>query len=86
MTIHSPHNEPDGPPTSLGATETEGHKQQPDDTAVSGPRRLAHARTSTWNAIYRDFLLEAAHLHVNLHQKKICTDLSERLSIAHIQC
>ena len=36
MTIGGPRNEPDGPPTSLGATETEGHQQQPDDTAVSG--------------------------------------------------
>ena len=25
MTIGGPRNEPDGPPTSLGATETEGH-------------------------------------------------------------
>ena len=49
MTIGGPRNEPDGPPTSLGATETEGHQQQPDDTAVSGPRRSARARTSTWN-------------------------------------
>ena len=55
MTIGGPRNEPDGPPTSLGATETEGHQQQPDDTAVSGPRRSARARTSTWNTIYRDF-------------------------------
>ena len=70
MTIQSPRNEPDGPPTSLGVTETKGHKQQPDDTAVSAPRRLAHARTSTWNTTYRDFLLEAARLHVNLHQKE----------------
>ena len=70
VTIQSPRNKPDDPPTSLGETETEGHKQQPDDTAVSGPRRLAHARTSTWNTTYRDFLLEAARLHVNLHQKE----------------
>ena len=55
MTIAGPRNEPDGPPTSLGATETEGHQQQPDDIAVSGPRRSARARTSTWNTIYRDF-------------------------------
>ena len=55
MTIGAPRNEQDGPPTSLGATETEGHQQQPDDTAVSGPRRPARARTSTWNTIYRDF-------------------------------
>ena len=55
MTIGGPRNEPDCPPTSLGATETEGHQQQPDDTAVSGPRRSARARTSTWNTIYRDF-------------------------------
>ena len=48
MTIGGSHNEPDGPPASLGATETEGHKQQPDDTSVSGPRRSACARTSTW--------------------------------------
>ena len=34
MTISGPRNEPDGPPTSLGATETEGYQQQPDDTAV----------------------------------------------------
>ena len=41
MTIGGPRNEPDGPPTSISlrATETEGHQQQPDDTAVSGPRR-----------------------------------------------
>ena len=55
LTIGGPRNEPDGPPTSLAATETEGHQQQPDDTAVSGPRRSARARTSTWNTIYRDF-------------------------------
>ena len=55
MTIGGPGNEPDDPPTSLGATETEGHQQQPDDIAVSGPRRSARARTSTWNTIYRDF-------------------------------
>ena len=55
MTIGGPRNEQDGPPTSLGVTETEGHQQQPDDTAVSGPRRPARARTSTWNTIYRDF-------------------------------
>ena len=48
MTIGGSHNEPDGPPASLGATETEGHQQQPDDTSVSGPRRSACARTSTW--------------------------------------
>ena len=54
MTIDGPRNEPDGPPTSLGATET-GHQQQPDDTAVSGARRSARARTSTWNTIYGDF-------------------------------
>ncbi|CAH3174254.1 unnamed protein product, partial [Porites evermanni] len=35
MTIGGPRNEPDGPPTSLGAKETEGHQQQPYDTAVS---------------------------------------------------
>ena len=55
MTIGRPRNEPNGPPTSLGATETEGHQQQPDDTALSGPRRTARARTSTWNTIHRDF-------------------------------
>ena len=55
MTIGGPRNEPDGPPTSLGATETEGHQQQPDDTAVSGSIRSARARTSTWNTFYRDF-------------------------------
>ena len=48
MTIGGPRNEP-------GATETEGHQQQPDDTAVGGPRRSACARTSTWNTIYRGF-------------------------------
>ena len=26
MTIHSPRNEPDGPPTSLGVMEREGHQ------------------------------------------------------------
>ena len=55
MTIGGPSNESDGPPTSLGATKTEGHQQQPDDTAVSGTRRSARARTSTWITIYRDF-------------------------------
>ncbi|CAH3156096.1 unnamed protein product, partial [Porites lobata] len=35
MTIGGLLNKPDGPPTSLGATETGGHQQQPDDTAVS---------------------------------------------------
>ena len=55
MTIGGPRNEPDGPPTSLGATETEGHQPQPDDTAVSGPIRSARARTSTWNTFYRGF-------------------------------
>ena len=55
MTIGSLLNKPDGPPTSLRATETGGHQQQPDDTAVSEPRRSARARTSTWNTIYRDF-------------------------------
>ena len=55
MTICGPRNEPDGPPTSLGATESEAHLQQQDNTAVSGPRRSARTRTSTWNAIYRDF-------------------------------
>ena len=55
MTIGGPRNEPDGPPTSLGGTEMEGYQQQPDDTAVSGPRRSAHGRTSTWSTIYRDF-------------------------------
>ena len=55
MTIGGLLNKPDGPPTSLGATETGGHQQQLDDTAVSGPRRTARARTSTWNTIYRDF-------------------------------
>ena len=55
MTIGRPRNEPNCPPTSLGATETDGHQQHPDDTTVSGPRRSARARTSTWNTIYRDF-------------------------------
>ena len=55
MIIHCPRNEPDGPPTSLGATKTQGNQQQPDDTVVSGPRRLARVRRSTWNTIYRDF-------------------------------
>ena len=55
MTIGGPRNEPDGPPTSLGAKETERHQRQPDDTVVSGPRRSARARTSTCNTIYRDF-------------------------------
>ena len=55
MTMGRPHNEPNGPPTSLGATETKGHQQQPDDTVISVPRRSARARTSTWNTIYRDF-------------------------------
>ena len=51
MTIGSPRNEPDGPPTSLGGTEMEGYQQQPDDTAVSGPRRSARARMSTWTLL-----------------------------------
>ena len=55
MTIGGLLNKPDGPPTSLRVTETGGHQQQPDDTAVSGPRRSARSRTSTWNTIYRDF-------------------------------
>ena len=55
MTMGGPRNEPGGPPTTLGATEMEGHQQQPNDTAVSGPRRSARARTSNWNTIYRDF-------------------------------
>ena len=55
MRIGGPRNAPDGPPTSLGVTDTEGHQQQPEDTAVSGPRRSARARTSTWNTIYRNF-------------------------------
>ena len=55
LTIGGQRNEPDGPPRSLGATETERHQKQPDSTAVSGRRRLALTRTSTWNTIYRDF-------------------------------
>ena len=55
MTMGGPRNEPGGPPTTLGATEMEGHQQQPNDTAVSRPRRSARARTSNWNTIYRDF-------------------------------
>ena len=57
MTIGGPRNEPDGPPTSLnlGGTETARHQQQPDNTAVCGPRRSARTRTCTWNTIYRDF-------------------------------
>ena len=34
MTIGFPRNDPDGPPTYLGATETKRHQQQPDSTAV----------------------------------------------------
>ena len=41
MTIGGPRNEPDGPPISLGGTETARHQQQPDNTAVCGPRRSA---------------------------------------------
>ena len=55
MTIGGPRNEPDGPPTSLGGTETARHQQQPDNTAVCGPRRSARTRTCTWNTIYSDF-------------------------------
>ena len=47
MTIGGPRNEPDGPPISLGGTETARHQQQPDNTAVCGPRRSARKRTST---------------------------------------
>ena len=54
MTIVGPRNEPDGPPTSLGGTETAWHQQQPDNTAVCGPKRSARTRTSTWNTVYRD--------------------------------
>ena len=36
-----------GPPISLGGTETARHQQQPDNTAVCGPRRSARKRTST---------------------------------------
>ena len=35
MTIGGPRNEPDCPLTSLGATETGGHQQQPDDKYCS---------------------------------------------------
>ena len=55
MTIGGPRNEPDGPPTSLGATETERHQQHPDNTAVCGPRRSARTKMSTWNTIHREF-------------------------------
>ena len=41
MIIGGPRNESDGPRISLGATEPEGHQQQPDDAAVSGPRTSA---------------------------------------------
>ena len=42
MTIAGPRNEPDGPPTSLGATETEGHQQQqPDDTASERAKKIS---------------------------------------------
>ena len=42
MTIGGPGNEPDGPPTSLGATETEGHQQQqPDDTASERAKKIS---------------------------------------------
>ena len=47
MTIGGPRNEPDGPPISLGGKETARHQQQPDNTAVCGPRRSARKRTST---------------------------------------
>ena len=47
MTIGGPRNEPDGPPISLGGTETARHQQQPDNTAVCGSRRSARKRTST---------------------------------------
>ena len=55
MTIGCPRNEPDGPPTSLGAAEKERQLQQPDNTAVCEPRRSARTRMSTWNTIYRDY-------------------------------
>ena len=55
MTIGGPRNEPDGPPTSLGGTETARHQQQPGNTVVCGPRRSARTRTCTWNTIYREF-------------------------------
>lgn len=41
MTIGALCDEPDGPPTSLGAMETERHRQPPDNTAVGRPRRSA---------------------------------------------
>ena len=52
MTIGGPRNEPDGPPTSLRATETKGHQQHPHDTAVSGPRRSARERTENMVGIF----------------------------------
>ena len=55
MTIGGPRNEPDGPTTSLGGTETARHQQQPGNTVVCGPRRSARTRTCTWNTIYREF-------------------------------
>ena len=55
MTIGGPRNEPDGPQTSLGGTETARHQQQPDNTAVCGPRRSARTRTCAWNTVYSDF-------------------------------
>lgn len=55
MIIGGPRKKPDAPPTSLGATETERHQQQPDNTAVGGPRRSSRTRTSTKNTTYRDF-------------------------------
>ena len=55
MTIGGPRNEPDGPPTSLGGTETARHQQQPDNTAVCGPRGSARTRKCTWDTIYSDF-------------------------------
>ena len=55
MTIGGPRNKPDGPPTSLGGTETARHQQQPGNTVVCGPRRSARTRTCTWNTIYREF-------------------------------
>ena len=51
MTIGGPRNEPGGPPTSLGGTETARHQQQPDNTAVCRPKRSARTRTCTWNTI-----------------------------------
>ena len=45
------------PPSSLPEIEVGGDPQQTDDHARQGLRRSARVRTSTWNTLYKDFVL-----------------------------